>query len=161
VYALGFCDPRGLAIDSVSGYPFLTERSADTFNEFNRIQGGSNYGWPLVVGLANTPAELLFVAMHPEYGEAVAQSTQALIGAAFNPSGKYGPQVVLQLFFGVSDRRAVYRLPLSSARTAAQESVLFASGLPSAITDVVFTPAGTLYVACEDAIVRVVPTSSL
>ena len=161
VYALGFCDPRGLTIDSVSGYPFMTERSADTFNEVNRIQGGSNYGWPIVVGFADTPAELAFVAQHPEYGAPVTQTTQALIGAAFNPSGKYGPKLVLQLFFGVSDRREVFSLPLSTARTASQPGVLFASGLPSTITDVVFSPGGTLYVACVDAILRIVPSEPL
>jgi glucose/arabinose dehydrogenase len=158
LYALGFCDPRGLTIDPVSGYPFMTEHSADTFNEINRIQKGSNYGWPLVVGFADTPEELAVVALHPDYGEAVAQLTLAPVGAAFNPSGKYGPQVKLQLFFGVSARREVYRLPLSTARSASLQSVLFASGFPSEITDVAFTPAGTLYVACVDTILRIVPT---
>jgi hypothetical protein len=68
---------------------------------------------------------------------------------------------VLQLFFGVSDRRQVFSLPLSTVRTAAQPGVLFASGLPSTITDVVFTAGGTLYVACVDAILRIVPSEPL
>ncbi len=161
VFALGFCDPRGLTIDPESGYPFMTERTADTFNEVNRIQNGSNYGWPLVVGFADTPAELDIVATNPDYGEPVAQMRQALVGAAFNPSGKYGPKLVLQLFYGVSDRGEVFNLPLSTARTASQQSELFASGLPSTITDVVFTTAGTLYVACVDAVLRVVPSEPL
>jgi glucose/arabinose dehydrogenase len=155
VYALGFCDPRGLTIDPISGYAFMSERSADTFNEINRIQAGSNYGWPVVVGFADTPAELDFVAQHPEYGEAVAQTTEPLTGATFNPSGKYGPKSELQLFFGA--RAQVFSLALSTARTGSGQALSFASGLPSAITDVVFTPAGTLYVACVDAVLRILP----
>jgi glucose/arabinose dehydrogenase len=161
VYAAGFCDPRGLTIDPESGSAFMTERSADTFNEVNRIQAGSNYGWPIVVGFADTPDELDFVAQHSEYGEPVAQMRQALVGAAFNPSGKYGSKLVLQLFYGVSDRKEVFSLPLSIARTASEQRVLFASNLPSAITDVAFTPAGTLYVACANAILRILPSEPL
>lgn len=160
VFAAGFCDPRGLTIDPESGVPFLTERSADSFNEINRLQSGSNYGWPVVVGFADTPDELAFVDEHPEYGDPLTQSHSAYAGAAFNPSGKYGPSLRLQLFYGVSDRAQVVSLGLSPERTASLEGRTFASGFPSAITDVAFTPAGTLYVACTNALLRIVPFDS-
>jgi glucose/arabinose dehydrogenase len=159
VYALGFCEPRGLTFDPQSGAPFVTERSADGFNEINLVQSGSNYGWPLVVGWADTPDELDFVAQHPEYGEPLAQSRGTYVGAAFDPSGKYGPSLRLRLFYGLSDAAGVFSLELSLARTAAVAGQEFARGFPSAITDVAFTPAGTLYVACADAVLRVVPLS--
>jgi glucose/arabinose dehydrogenase len=159
VYALGFCEPRGLAFDPDSGAPFVTERSAEGFNEIDRVQSGSNYGWPLVVGWADTPEELDFVAQHPEYGEPITQSGTLYVGAAFNPSGKYGPGLRLRLFYGVSDAARVFSLELSPARTAAVAAQEFAHGFPTAIADVAFTPAGTLYVACADAVLRIVPLS--
>ena len=160
VFASGFCDPRGLTIDPQSEAPFLTERSADSFNEINRLQSGSSYGWPVVAGFADTPDELAFVAEHPEYGDPLVQSHSAYAGAAFNPGGKYGPGPRLQLFYGVSDRAQVVRLGLSLERTASLEGHTFASGFPSAVTDVAFTPAGTLYVACTNAVLRIMSLDS-
>ena len=47
---------------------------------------------------------------------------------------------------------------LTASRDAlAGEARIFARGFPGTITDVAFTPAGTLYVACDRAIFRIVP----
>ena len=156
VYALGFREPRGLTFDPDSGYAFVTERSANGLHEINRIQRGSNYGWPIVVGFADTPDELAFVAEHPEYGDPVSVSTGQLVGAAFNPSTKYGTSWLNKLFYGVNDTARISALELTAERTAAVQSQIFATGLPPPITDIAFTPTGTLYVATEEAVLRVV-----
>lgn len=156
VYALGFREPRGLAFDPDTGYPFITERGANGVHAIDRIQSGSNYGWPIVVGFADTLEELAFVAEHPEYGEPVAVSSGQLVGGSFNPSAKYGPSWLGEFFYGANDSARILALELTTARTAPAQTTIFASSLPTPMTAVAFTPAGTLYVACEDAVLRIV-----
>jgi len=155
VYARGLRQPRGLALDPDSGYAFLIEESRDGVHEINRIRGGGNYGWPTIIGLADTAGEIEAAAQIPSYIDPIEESDQALIGATFNPAGKYGPDAQLDLFYAIADRGRVNRVELSADRTAVVATRLFAAGLPTPVTDLVFTPAGSLYVACRSAILRI------
>ncbi len=157
VYALGLRDPRGLAFDPDTGAAFILERGRGGEHEINRIVRGGNYGWPAVVGVADTADELLFVAATPEYVDPFAVTDRPVVGGAFNPSTKYGTATWNQLFYGIADAGRVFRLELSTARTAAVRTRTFATGLPTPITDVTFTPSGTLYIAGGGAVLRVVP----
>jgi len=160
VFARGLRDPGGLTFDPDTGAPFVIDRNASGDQEINRVQKGSNYGWPDVTGPLSTAAELDFAALNPDYADPiVASGTNPVtwIGAAFNPSAKYGPNTFLGLFYGVQDDGRVLSLELSTARTAAVTTTRFAASLPTPITDLAFTPAGTLYVATQDAILRIVP----
>lgn len=157
VYALGFRDPRGLAIDPDSGSAFVVERSQGGTHEVNWIIRGRNYGWPEVVGIADTADELLFVAATPTYVDPLTVTDRQIVGASFNPGTKYGTASWQQLFYGVADAGRVFQLELTAERTGAVRTRTFATGLPTPITDVAFTPAGTLYVAGGGAVLRVVP----
>jgi len=159
VYAIGFREPHGLTIDPRTHAPFLTERSANGVHEVNRILAGKNYGWPNVVGFADTADELAFADQEPTYADPLVDSAlrrEVFVGAAFNPSSKYGPNLQQRLFYGLEDAGHIVSLELTDARTAAEQADTFATGLPTPITDVAFTPSGTLYVATEDAILRIV-----
>jgi glucose/arabinose dehydrogenase len=160
IFALGIRHPQGLTIDPESRLPLLTDRSAEQYHEVNVIQAGGNYGWPVVNGLATTPEELAFVAETPDYVDPILDSGTAgspLVGAGVNPSTKYGANQRLRFFYGQRDTGQLISLGLTGDRTQAGGTQLFAQGLPAGITDVAFTPAGTLYVATESAVLRVVP----
>ncbi len=159
VYARGLRFPQGLGFDPITEVAFVTDRNASRFHEINRIEAGKDYGWPTVAGVATSAAQLAYAAETPEYANPIldsGSSTSPLVGATFNPSTKYGPDNRLYFFYGEQSGGRVFSLELSADRTAAVKSRLYASGLPTPITDVVFTPSGTLYVASEDAILRIV-----
>jgi glucose/arabinose dehydrogenase len=49
-YSYGHRNPFGLAIDPLTGTPWVSENGPSSFDEINRIEKGGNYGWPNVSG---------------------------------------------------------------------------------------------------------------
>jgi len=160
IFARGLRDPRGLCLDPQTGAIFVIDRNDDDFDEVNRLVAGSDAGWPQVVGEADTAAELQYASAHGAYVEPVYMPARAdvrLVGGSFNPSTRYGPSAEGRYFFGEALGRRLLVAELTADRTAIAEAQTVAAYFPGAIADVAFTPAGTLYVACENAILRIVP----
>ncbi|MBL8878910.1 MAG: PQQ-dependent sugar dehydrogenase [Phycisphaerales bacterium] len=160
VLARGIRDPRGLTVEPLSGGVFLVDRNSGGHEEVNRIDAGANYGWPSVVGVASTSDELAFAAANGNYRDPFYESGSSapgLSGGGFNPSGRYGPRVQNDFFYGEAGTRRVIHAVLSAESSEFSARTIFADGFPSAIVDVAFTPAGTMYVACETAILRLAP----
>lgn len=160
IYARGLRDPRGLAFEPVTRATFVVDRNDGGAEEVNQVEPGRNFGWPSVIGVANTSAELAFVAETSDYADPVYESGSSmpgLVGGGFNPGARYGQRVQHDFFYGESATRRVIHAVLTADRGAFSARAVFADGFPSPIVDVAFTPAGTLYVACETAILRLAP----
>lgn len=54
VYSFGHRNPQGITWDE-AGQMWATEFGNDTWDEFNRIVPGGNYGWPVVEGRGDNP----------------------------------------------------------------------------------------------------------
>ncbi|MGE3182730.1 MAG: sorbosone dehydrogenase family protein [Phycisphaerae bacterium] len=161
VLAIGFRDVQGLAIDPVTGDPFVTEQNENGFQEVNRIRGGRNYGWPAVIGFAKAPNELAFATATPTYTDPLFESSTDLVtmrGCAFNPGAKYGTDATNQLFFADPSGQQVFLVELNPGRTAATARP-FLGPFPNPVTAVGFTSFGTMYVATESAIYKISPRS--
>ncbi len=159
ILASGVRFARGLGVDPLSRDGFVTDQNQNGLHELNRVRSGTNLGWPEVAGIAKTAAQLQFAADNPSYADPVFVTGSTLpdvVGGTFNPSNRYGSENRNQFFYGESSNRRVVVLRLNAERLSTSTEI-FASGFPSEITDVQFTPAGTLYVATRTTILRIAP----
>lgn len=159
-FAFGVRLGQGLAFDPISDGIMVLDHNDGGNDEINRVTPGVNLGFPSVVGVAKTSAQLDFVNQNPNYVNPILDSLTGKpnpVGGGFNTSSRYGYGVVNHYFYGESDAHNVIRVALNDDRAGVAHRSLFASGFPSRILDVAITPAGTVYVACETAIYRLAP----
>lgn len=161
VFARGLRDVTAFVLEPNTNVIFAADDNSGGNDEINRIARGGNYGWPSVAGAANTAAEQEFVAATPSYVDPILSTdTQNpdVSGLAFNPSAKYGAESQDQLFYAERSSGRIQRVRLAGDRIAVEGREVFAENLPVTVRDLVFTPGGTLYVAGDGAVLRLVPT---
>ncbi|HWC15063.1 MAG TPA: PQQ-dependent sugar dehydrogenase, partial [Actinomycetota bacterium] len=156
-FGLGYRNPFGLAIDPVSGDPFVTENGPESHDEINRVVRGGNGGWPLISGPARgtDTSDLRGRYVDPilDYEDVIVPT-----GIAFAPpderSGRHGGG----LFFGAYAEQAIHRVTLDDTRTAAVDDEVFYRAREP-IVAVAWGPRG-LYFSTPDSI-QVIPLGAI
>ncbi|MFN2526840.1 MAG: sorbosone dehydrogenase family protein [Actinomycetota bacterium] len=150
-YAIGLRNPFGLAIDPISGAPFVTENGPSSHDEVNRIEAGANYGWPVTSGPApGAPPGLVGTYHDPllDYPDIIVPT-----GLAFADPVNARPEFAGDLFFGAYSEGSIHRVRLDAdRRTALSDEIFLETPEPVALA---WGPEG-LYYSTPDA-VKVVP----
>lgn len=149
-FALGIRNSFGIGFDPVSGLAFVTENGTSGHDEVNRIVAGGNYGWPVVLGLAD---DARFIDPLVDFGNTSVVPT----GIGFAPDATFGENSRSRLFVAQYATGRVFRYGLNAARDAVESVDLFVHGLSGGITDLEFAPDGTLFMATRSQILHIVP----
>lgn len=123
-FSIGLRNPFGLAIDPVSGNPFVTENGPDSHDEINRIVAGGNFGWPVTSG----PAEDTDVSqLEGDYHDPLLDYPDIIVptGIAFADPDTAVPSVAGDLFFGTFGDHTIHRVRLNEARDEAVEDIVW------------------------------------
>jgi glucose/arabinose dehydrogenase len=156
VFSYGHRNPQGLAV-SDQGVIWLHEHGPRGGDELNRIEAGTNYGWPAITygvdysGAVISPfTEREGMAQPAKYWvPSIAPSGLCVYEADLFPEWRG------DLFLGALVDREVRRIDLAG-RDVAGEEALF-EDLEARVRDVRVGPEGALYVLLPDRIVRVTP----
>lgn len=156
VYSYGHRNPQGLAV-SEAGVIWLHEHGPRGGDEVNRIEAGSNYGWPAAThgldysGAVISPFTELEGVTPPVHvwTPSIAPSGLAVYAAGLFPAWRGN------LFIGALVDREVRRLNLSGGNVVAEEALF--TELQARVRDVRAGPEGALYLLLPDRIVRVTP----
>lgn len=120
--SIGLRNPYGLAIDPISGAPWVTENGPEFYDEINRIVPGTNYGWPQISGPEDAnefDAEELGLRM--PYLDPVLAYEQAIVPTGLTFATRDAPPLVEKgdLFFGAYAEAAIHHVRLDDDRTSA------------------------------------------
>jgi glucose/arabinose dehydrogenase len=158
VYSYGHRNPQGLAV-SAGGAIWLHEHGPRGGDELNRIEAGSNYGWPAITfGVDYSGA---IISPHTEWAgmeQPVHQWTPSIApsGLAIYEADRF-PLWKGDLFVGALVDREVRRLEFSGGRFIGEEAVFTEIG--ARIRDVRIGPQGRLFILTPDRIMQVTSTN--
>ena len=143
IYAYGFRNPFGIAIQPETGAIYATDNVPGGFDEVNRIEAGHNYGWPLHMGDANAEGFSDPIAV---FGEFRKSPTYGPTGATF-PLNR--PDLLLFCAYHVP---ALHALELSGPDYTTVERQMVLSR--NCILDVTASNDGWIYYSTISAIYR-------
>ena len=166
LYAHGFRDPEGAAINPATGELWTVEHGPQGGDELNIVRAGHDYGWPDVSygtqydvrrtdGRKNVPVGNGLHSMpgvdEPVYFwfPSIAPSGLAFYTADLFPKWKGN------LFVGALAGQHLVRLVLNGDRVVAEEALL--TDLKLRVRDVRQGPDGALYVLAGDQLLRLTP----
>jgi len=150
IYSYGHRNPQGLDWHPATGDLWASEHGATGNDEINVVEGGANYGWPLIQGNETLPGMREPITF---YNPAIAPS-----GASFYRGQRF-PQFTNNLFVATLRGTLLLRLRLdpSARRLIGQERLL--EGQFGRLRDVVTGPDGYVYFCTNNRDGRGDPTS--
>jgi len=159
IYAYGFRDAEGAALDSRTGALWISENGPRGGDELNLVRGGRNYGFPAISYGLDYQGHLLgtgkLQARGMEQPVYYWDPVIAPSGLAYY-NGELFPQWRGNLLAGALRGLGVYRLVLKNGKVIQEEPLL--SELRTRIRDVRVGPDGAVYVLTEQkALLKLTP----
>jgi len=163
VYSLGHRNPQGLAWQSETGKLFSSEHGQSAHDEFNVIEAGANYGWPLIEGDETADG------MKPPIVQS-GETTWAPSGITFVTQGQWKGNLLMANLRGSQVLRFV--IGEHNGQPRISEVIPLFAGQLGRIRDVYEGPDGSIYVMTnnrdgrgkprlhDDQIIRLVPTGA-
>ena len=155
IWTYGHRHPQGLDFHPITGKMWASEHGPSGGDELNRIEGGRNYGWPIVS--SGTDSRIKFEPSRPGMDSPLAFWTPSVApsGIGFYTGDKF-PQWKNHLFIGCLGGEQLKRIVTDGDRVVHQEIVFRGMGR---VRDVVTGPDGLLYLALNapGRIARIVP----
>lgn len=162
VWSYGHRNIQGLTVDGMRGWVWANEHGARGGDEVNRIEGGMNYGWPLVTYSRDYVTRLPISSERSRPGmvDPVLVWKDSIAASGFVLyTGERFPEWRGDLFAGGLVAREVRRLDLDEAgRVAGEEAI----AIGARVRDVRQGPDGLLYVLTDEddgALIRILPDS--
>ncbi|NHN32033.1 PQQ-dependent sugar dehydrogenase [Paenibacillus agricola] len=170
VYSLGHRNPQGLSWHPVTGKLFSTEHGQSAHDEFNLIEPGANYGWPLIEGdiaevAAKDKTKLGPGALKTPIAHS-AKETWAPSGITFVTKGPWTGNLLAANLRGTQ----VLRVILGSDQQSVQQLVPLFKNELGRVRNVMEGPDGSIYImtnnrdgrgnpgAEDDRLIRLRPT---
>jgi glucose/arabinose dehydrogenase len=121
-WAFGLRNPFGIAIDPMTGNPFVTENGPEAFDEINQIEAGGNYGWPEFYGPA---PKGITGGLQGDYHDPMLAYEDIVVptGIAFADPFNALPSFAGDMFFGTYGAQTIHRVVMDRARTRVIEDV--------------------------------------
>jgi glucose/arabinose dehydrogenase len=150
VWSWGHRNPQGLAFQPGTGVLYSAEHGQNREDEVNRIEMGANYGWPMIEGMCDEPAEREFCSGDRMTGPvAVFMPTVGVAGAAFYDSDAI-PEWRGDLLVVALRGASLYRIELSAdGRRSTSVERLYA-GEFGRLRDVLVGSDGAIYLATSN-----------
>ena len=149
IYSYGHRNPQGIAVEPGTGFVWSVEHGPRGGDELNRIQAGSNYGWPIITYGEEYRGGKIGEGTHKAGMEQPVHyyvPSIATSGLAFY-DGKAFPRWRGNAFIGALVQTHVNRLVLDQGRVIHEERLLEDWGLR--IRDVEPAADGSLYVLAD------------
>jgi aldose sugar dehydrogenase len=147
IWTYGHRNPQGLAEDPQTGQIWAVEHGPQGGDELNLVEGGRNYGWPVIsygLNYDGTPVGIgAAAALGMEQPTHVWQASVAPSGLTVQREGEQA-----LLWLGALAGQSVIRLELKEDRIVGERR--FLQGEVGRIRDVRQSPDGFLYVITDD-----------
>jgi glucose/arabinose dehydrogenase len=160
IWSYGHRDPMGLYVHPETGELWLHEHGPRGGDELNRIEAGTNFGWPAITYGVDYSGAVISPFTERE---GMAQPAKYWV-PSIAPSGLCVYEADLfsewrgDLLLGALVDREVRRMDLVGGDVVAEEALF--EDLEARVRDVRVGPEGALYVLLPDRIVRVTPAGS-
>ena len=150
LYSIGHRNPQGIALHPVTGDLWQSEHGPRGGDEINRVQGGRNYGWPVITYGIEYSGDPIGDAIQQQEGM---EQPVYYWDPVVSPSGmtfykgKRVPEWENNLFIGTLSGAHIVRLIIHNNRVVGEERLLAGEG--QRFRDITQTADGALYAVTD------------